>query len=119
MEEFSDDFLVQVKSQLLGLQQELQAQLDLHQGATATVDLDQSKVGRLSRMDAMQQQAMALASKEVAEQHLRQVLSALKRIDSEEFGYCLSCDQPISTARLEIRPESPLCINCQQQSETR
>ena len=77
-----------------------------------TVELDQQSVGRLSRMDALQAQAMARAH-QVRRDGLRQaLLQALVRIEEGEFGYCNDCGDLISQARLELNPALQLCIGC-------
>jgi DnaK suppressor protein len=76
------------------------------------VELDQSKVGRLSRMDAMQAQAMAQASGQRREAMLRNIEAALKRIDDESYGLCLDCGEPINPKRLEFDPTALRCIDC-------
>lgn len=80
--------------------------------SSKTVELDQSKVGRLSRMDALQGQAMTKETKLRHEEGLRNITAALSRIDSGDYGYCSNCDEAISTARLEVDPAASLCINC-------
>ena len=77
-----------------------------------TVELDQQSVGRLSRMDALQAQAMARAH-QVRRDGLRNaLLRALARIEEGEFGYCEDCGDLISQARLELNPALQLCIGC-------
>lgn len=78
----------------------------------APVELDQTSVGRLSRMDAIQVQAMALATEERRKAELARVRSALERIDSDEFGYCDVCGEEIAPARLENNPAVTSCIGC-------
>lgn len=85
--------------------------------ASAIVELDQSKVGRLSRMDAMQGQAMAQASRERREVKLRLIDAALARIDADDYGYCQNCDEPIAPSRLEFDPTVLLCIDCARKAE--
>lgn len=80
------------------------------------VELDQSKVGRLSRMDAMQGQAMALAVDQRRKIELQRIDAALKRIELGDFGYCLTCDEKIAPKRLELDPAVPTCIACAEQS---
>lgn len=84
--------------------------------ASRTVDLDQP-IGRLTRVDALQQQSMAKANRAAAQVRLRQVEAALKRVEDGLYGYCLECDEPIGHARLRVRPEAPLCIRCQESRE--
>lgn len=82
------------------------------------VELDQASVGRVSRMDAMQGQAMALAANQRRQIELQKIEAALKRIDREDYGYCLECDEEISEPRLKLDPASPLCIECASKKET-
>lgn len=79
---------------------------------SATVELDQSRVGRLSRMDAMQGQAMSQEAQRRREQELRQITAALKRIETGDYGYCVDCDKSIAEARLEIDPATRRCVVC-------
>lgn len=80
--------------------------------AASTVELDQTRVGRLSRMDALQGQAMSKATRQRREIELQRITAALKRIESGDYGYCMECDEEIASARLDIDPAAPLCINC-------
>ena len=83
--------------------------------ATGVVILDQSSVGRVSRVDAMQQQSMAVSTRAKAEASLRKVLKALKRMEAEDFGYCGQCDEPIQFNRLKVQPQASHCLKCQDQ----
>jgi DnaK suppressor protein len=76
------------------------------------VELDQSKVGRLSRMDAMQDQAMAQESERRRVGELQRIEAALQRLKGSDFGYCVSCDEAIAPARLELDPAVATCIKC-------
>lgn len=78
----------------------------------ATVVLDQTSVGRLSRMDAMQQQAMANATSQRRKFEIAQAKSALQRITQDEFGYCCECGDGIAHKRLEYNPSVATCITC-------
>jgi len=101
-----------MRERLLALRDELQAAAETAEGSAAIVELDQSKVGRLSRMDAMQVQAMAQASGNRRDAALRRITAALQRIDDGEYGTCLECDEPINPKRLEFDPTVLLCIDC-------
>ena len=101
-----------MRDKLLKLRAELQAIAESGDESAAVVELDQTKVGRLSRMDAMQAQAMAKASSARREQMLRRIEAALKRINDDEYGYCKECDEPINPKRLEFDPTAVLCIDC-------
>ena len=106
------------REKLLQLRAELLAAAEAGKEAAAVVELDQTKVGRLSRMDAMQAQAMAQASEQRREQTLRRIEAALKRIDDDEYGYCLQCDEAINPKRLEFDPTVTLCIECANKAES-
>lgn len=77
-----------------------------------SVELDQSRVGRLSRMDSLQIQAMAVEVERRNTLELQRIEQALGRIDTDDYGYCLKCDKPISEGRLDIDPSIELCIDC-------
>lgn len=77
-----------------------------------TVDLDQTKVGRLSRMDALQAQSMNQAIAVRRNQERQRLKAALKRIEDDEFGYCSMCGDPIAIKRLELDPSTVNCIGC-------
>ena len=78
----------------------------------APQQLDQTRVGRLSRMDAMQMQAMASASHERRKTRLIKIEQALKRIETEDYGYCRNCDEPIEEKRLNFDPTIQVCMEC-------
>ncbi|MHA1554164.1 MAG: TraR/DksA family transcriptional regulator [Alphaproteobacteria bacterium] len=82
------------------------------EGERAPVELDQQAVGRLSRMDALQVQAMALETSRRRGLELQRIAAALARIDEGEYGYCLECGDEIAARRLEFTPAAPLCIGC-------
>ncbi|MCW8125981.1 TraR/DksA family transcriptional regulator [Microbulbifer halophilus] len=102
----------QYRSRLLAAREAILGLADTRKASTATVALDQSSVGRLSRMDALQQQAMAVDNRQRAERELRRIEAALHRCDDGSYGYCVSCDEPIDPRRLELDPAAPLCIEC-------
>lgn len=78
----------------------------------ATVMLDQTSVGRLSRMDALQGQAMAKAEEDRRQLAIRRIDAALARLEREEFGECLECGEWIAAKRLEWDPTVLRCIDC-------
>ena len=106
-----------MRDRLLKLREELQAMAAIGDESAAVVELDQSKVGRLSRMDAMQAQAMAKASGQRREAMLRNIEAALKRIDDGDYGLCRVCDEPINPKRLEFDPTALRCIECESKRE--
>jgi len=76
------------------------------------VVLDQQSVGRLSRLDSMQVQAMAKAAESRRAMEIRRIEAALKRIDGEEYGWCVECGDEIAPKRLESDPAAPRCTGC-------
>lgn len=100
------------RQMLLDIQNDLVSQDDLGKVNQQTVTLDQQSVGRLSRMDALQQQAMARATQTRRNQMKTRIQAALKRMDEGEFGYCIDCGEDIPANRLELDPTVPLCISC-------
>ncbi len=82
------------------------------------VDLDEP-IGRLSRLDAMQQQKMLAENRRAAQLRRRQVEAALGRIEAGEYGECQSCGEEIEPRRLGAKPEAPLCFDCQSRQEKR
>lgn len=97
----------------LRLEQERATLAQQGQGdAARPVVLDQSRVGRLSRMDAMQMQEMAAAVDRRGQARMLRIEAALARIEAGEYGLCLSCEEPIAPRRLDSDPTATLCIAC-------
>ena len=92
---------------------ELDAQLEQSRQNAEPVTLDQQSVGRVSRIDAIQQQQMAVANREQSILLRKRVSAALRRVESDTYGFCLQCDEPIGFARLEAQPFTPRCLECQ------
>lgn len=92
--------------------EELETLSDDAREARGAVELDQQGVGRLSRMDAMQQQAMAVASERRRSLRRTQIDQALKRLTDDEFGYCVKCGEVIPEKRLDFDPASASCVAC-------
>ena len=90
----------------------LRVQSDGTAGDRAPVELDQTSVGRLSRMDAMQAQAMAAAVEARRAGRIRALEAALARIAAGDFGWCDACGEPIGTRRLDLDPCLMRCIVC-------
>ena len=90
----------------------LNAQLDDAKEAASVVHLDQSSVGRLTRMDAMQQQAMALDFRERLATRRRRVAAALQRVENGTFGLCCRCGEDIDPARLNADAATVFCQEC-------
>ncbi len=97
--------LLQLRAEILDLQ-------GARDDSAATVQLDQSSVGRLSRMDALQQQAMAQNAQRRAAQSLGRIEAALRRCDEGSYGFCMDCDEAIDPRRLNLDPTATRCIRC-------
>lgn len=102
----------EARNALLARQEALVREDGANADASDTVELQQDAVGRLSRMDAMQQQAMAQATKRRRAAEALRIKAALQRIDEGEWGYCLGCGEEIAPARLRHDPSTPTCIKC-------
>jgi len=100
------------RQRLLALRDELEQADQLGKEGQKTVELDQQSVGRLARMDALQNQAMAQAGGRRREGQARRIAAALERIDKGIYGECLDCGEDIPERRLEIDPTIPLCVSC-------
>lgn len=101
-----------VRRRLLARREELQLLSAGTAESRKPVELDQQSVGRLSRMDAMQVQAMAQETERRRAAELQRIEAALKRLDEGDYGYCINCGEPIAPKRLELDPTVPLCIDC-------
>ncbi len=106
-----------MKQKLVAMRNELESIADTGDDPAAVVELDQSKVGRLSRMDALQAQAMAQASGQRRAAQLREIDAALQRIDDGSYGDCAHCERPINPRRLDADPTARLCIDCASSTE--
>ena len=105
------DRIEHFRERLQQLAGEINADLAANKDDAGIVELDTS-IGRLSRMDAMRQQAMEDETGRRRDKELHRIASALDRLESEDFGYCTACDEPIAFKRLENDPATPLCISC-------
>ena len=104
--------LARYRIKLLALRDELSAQSDQSKDSRAAVQLDQQAVGRVSRVDALQQQAMAQELERRRQRELVRLDAALKRVDDGSFGECAACGEPIGEKRLGLDPTLPTCVRC-------
>lgn len=100
------------RSQLLRLKTELENLSQSSSEQAKPVTLDQTSVGRLSRMDSIQGQQMAIELKRSRQSQLAKIKAALKRIDDGKYGFCLGCKNQINRHRLEFDPTHTLCVDC-------
>ncbi len=103
---------------LLALRDELLQVEQSGREAAQPVELDQSRVGRISRMDALQMQAMSIESMRRRELQGQRIEAALQRIDTGTFGICLRCSEGINPKRLEFDPTAHVCIECARKADT-
>ncbi len=95
---------------------QIKALLDQTAQDSRPVDLE-LPIGRLTRIDAIQMQGMAQMNRQQLDIRRQQVDASLAAFDTGKFGFCRHCHQPISFARLEVLPESPFCVDCQESFE--
>ena len=107
--------IVTFRQILVALREELEQLNDSSSEATDTVTLDQSKVGRLSRMDAMQAQQMAQETTRRRKLQLQKFEGALQRLETGDYDYCFKCGNEIGQVRLNIDPTSTRCMVCMEQ----
>ncbi|MFW6093466.1 MAG: TraR/DksA family transcriptional regulator [Pseudomonadota bacterium] len=97
--------LERIRAEILDLQ-------EVRDQATAVVELDQSRNGRLSRVDSLQRQALAQHGRALAEARLRSIDAAIARCRAGTYGLCIDCEEEIGAGRLEVDPAAALCIAC-------
>lgn len=101
-----------LEADLAELKQSLEAGVE----ATEPVKLDTS-IGRLSRMDAIQSQQMALGLKARQQQTMQRIERALRSIHEGTYGQCRRCRGDIGIERLEAQPDAVICVRCATQAE--
>lgn len=102
----------EIRARLEAMRIALQAEETDTADSRAPVELDQSSVGRLSRMDAMQMQAMAAAQSRRRTTARARIAAALARLDAGTYGLCVKCEEEIEEGRLAFDPATPLCLAC-------
>lgn len=109
--------LAKFRESLLEYKESLLEDSETNEAAAETVELDQTRQGRLSRMDALQGQAMSIAALNRRKKELKKVDQALGRIRENNFGFCEMCDEEIEIKRLEFSPTVTHCIHCAEKLE--
>ena len=105
------DRITYFRERLEGLAKEINEDLSASKDSAGIVELDTS-IGRLSRMDAMQNQQMALELRRRQENQLLRIQNAFKRMDQGRYGLCGKCKKPIAEERLEASPDVVMCVRC-------
>ena len=106
--ELDRKFRVLIEAELV----ELARQSDGTSEHRKPVELDQQSVGRVSRIDALQVQAMANAIEQRRKARQVALDQALRRMANGEYGYCADCGEFIGMKRLEIDPAALKCVRC-------
>ena len=100
------------KARLLALRAGLEETSAQSATSRQTVELDQTAVGRISRMDALQGQAMAVETERRRGVEIARIDAALARMAAGEYGYCVTCGEEIAAQRLDLDPAAAVCIAC-------
>ena len=100
------------KQRLLDMRRDIEALSHVTEEERQPVELDQSAAGRLTRIEALQNQAMQLETQRRRTIEIQRIDGALARIEAGEFGYCVSCGVDIDPKRLQNDPTTPNCIDC-------
>jgi DnaK suppressor protein len=112
-----EDRIESFKRHLMQQRQDLLVLQETADEAAGTVELDQTSVGRLSRMDALQGQAMSRERDRRRQIELQKIAAALRRIEAGDYGDCVRCGEEIAIRRLALDPAAPLCIDCASKSD--
>jgi DnaK suppressor protein len=116
VDELTHEQIQELTDRLEGLRAELAQTLQSVRNSGKPVDLG-LPIGRISRMDAIQQQHMAQAGAAAQEQRIQQIDAALSATAAGTYGCCRRCEEPIGYQRLRARPETPFCLRCQTLAE--
>jgi DnaK suppressor protein len=112
MSHLTPDEIAEIRSQLERQLARLERSMRVTDTAAEPVTLDQSAVGRLSRIDSLQNQAMARNLQERERIKLAHIQGALRRMDEGTYGVCVECGRELPFGRLLVLPEAPTCAAC-------
>ena len=115
-DELSPDELQELTEDLDELKSSLEALLNATESGTKPVKL-KDNAGRLSRMDEMHNQSILVANRNVTGNRLKQVIAAMDRIKTDNYGYCRNCGETIAFNRLKAYPEADMCLKCKSEDE--
>ena len=101
-----------LKKQLFERRNELERLILAHRVDTKPVVLDQTPVGRLSRMDELQRQAMSMETERRRKDEVCRIDASIVRVEQGEYGYCMTCGEKIEKKRIELDPAIPTCVGC-------
>ncbi len=72
----------------------------------------ENAIGRVSRMDAINNKSVNEAALRTSEDKLRKLYRAKERLKEDSYGLCCKCGININPMRLILLPESNFCIRC-------
>ena len=102
----------EIRQKLVASKSQLEELTESAKQSSEPVALDQARVGRISRMDAIQTQQISVATAKRRQQQLSKIEGALRRIESGEYGFCFVCGNEIDIRRLKIDPSNTRCVGC-------
>lgn len=102
---------IQVKELILKEIEKTQKAVKAYEELTQPIAPDVA-IGRVSRMDAINNKSVMEASLRQAREKLDKLHYVLDRVDKPEFGQCARCGNVIPVGRILLKPESVYCVNC-------
>lgn len=102
----------QFRQRLVEEREEVSQSLDASRASAKPNELDQARIGRLSRMDSLQSSAMAQEAVRRLEAELHAIDAAMERLKKGEYGRCKTCRRDIDAIRLDIYPATEICMHC-------
>jgi len=112
MSKLTEAQIAELRDELEGQLAKLERSMIVTDEALKTVELDQSAVGRLSRMDSLQNQGIAKGLRERETIKLALIQGAMRRLDAGTYGVCTACGADVAFERLFVFPESATCAPC-------
>lgn len=109
--DLSQHQVVQIRNELERTLRKLERNIS-RSSSDGSREIDQSAVGRLSRIEALQNQGLTQKLKERERTQFEEVAQALLRLDEGTYGRCSECGTPIRSDRLMIFPETRTCSGC-------
>ncbi len=113
----TDEQISEFENRLLSARESALAVLN-EAARSRPVEASGSTIGRLTRIDALQIEAMSQMNRHQLEIRLKQIEASLAALEAETYGICRNCKGPIAFARLDAVPEAPFCLTCQEGFES-
>lgn len=112
MSHLTQSQIAELAAELDRVVKKLERSMRTTEEAMRPVELDQTAVGRLSRIDSLQNQGLTRNLQEREQAKLGQVATAFQRMEDGTYGVCVECSGPIPFERLQVFPETPTCTSC-------